>query len=410
MQRIRRGVGVCAIVLACGLRLQAHEVSVEQIVDVTIRPIGNRIEVGLRVPATLLLAAKLPQSADGDLDAAAMAGRLDIVAADVARNLDLRRDDVVLRLLTERARVGADRRSVEIELVYDGLAGEETQLSARLNAFDGPPLQPPRTIVDYILPSGPPQRVSVAGPATRVQFDPGAVDTVQQFAARALNVVLTFGDHVLFLACVLLPVRRARDTAHLFFAMMTGQVCAAAIVAIAPSAASALPAALMIAASTIVVVAIQNIVQARTVLTTAVTIAFGILSGGSVGQSFVLARGFAGAHQTVAFVTFVLVFVAAQLWLGWLMWGTRRWLHRAGAPERITTVVASVVVAHLALHRVFARADGVAQMVSISPGHALAGVSLSWAVLMMLIAAGEAIRQRRLARPIPESGSDTPAR
>src|SRR5262245_26289768 len=116
MQRVRRRVSVCLVLLALSPGLRAHEVSVEQIVELTIRPLGDRMDVRLRVPATLLADAKLPRLDDGGLDAKAMEGRLDIVAADAARNLDLRRDDTVLRLLSQHARVGADRTSVEIEL------------------------------------------------------------------------------------------------------------------------------------------------------------------------------------------------------------------------------------------------------------------------------------------------------
>jgi hypothetical protein len=381
-----------------------HDVTVDQVVEMTVRPLGNRLLVRLHVPATVLGEAKLPRLDDGRLDPAAVDRLLPVVAADTARNLDLRQDDVSLGSPVAMATLGADHVSVDVELEYaldarpnrlrQGSGGQDgsRHISARLNAFQGTQLQPPRTDARYLPASGEAQNISVTGAPRRVTFDPGPIETVRQFAAGALGAVLGAGDHLLFLVCLLLPVRRAREASRLVAAAIGAQALGTML---GGPGGAWLSAAAMIAASFITVAALQNVIGGGWRWTMGLAVGFGILNGFAFGDAFLSARQLAGSHQTIACIIFLSVVAIAQLWLGAVIWATRRWLDDVGAPGRIVTVLGSVIVAHEAVHRIAGRGQTLAEIGSVSADHALLWLTLAWGLVMLTAAAIEALRRHR---------------
>ncbi|HJZ78593.1 MAG TPA: hypothetical protein VKE51_42990 [Vicinamibacterales bacterium] len=392
----RTGALVAAVLLiASGAR--SHEVAVEQIVRVEMRAEADRLVVRMQIPETALTDARLPRLPDGTLDPAAIDPVLPIVAADVVRNLDVQQDGSPLRSADAAARVGADRTSVDVDATYpiDGAAG----LSARLNAFRGGPLQPVRTTVNYARGSGAPQTISIAGPPARVTFDPALPDSAQEFLARALAAALTFGDHLLMLACLLVPARTRRGAARVITTLIIAQAAGMVVFALGSDVlAPALPAAGMIAASLIVMAAVQNIVLARDRFVTVLVSGFGLLNGLAFGRIFTGEAQFAGAHRLAAFAVFVVVFALAESWLGAIAAATRTWLAGRGAPDRILTPLASALIAHSAVHHVIDRGHEIAQGGSFAAEHALLALAVGWAIVMVLVAAGEALREGRLPR------------
>jgi len=190
--------GRCWPLLAGTLLLSAvvaaHEVPAEQRIEMVMQRQGDRLVVRMRVPAALL----------GDAP-------IQIAAADAARNLDVRQDDAPLAAPALSAVTGTDRVWTDIELTYR-VDANANGISARLNGFRTLPMQPVRTTVTYVATNGRAQVLSIVGPA-RVDFDPGALATVQEFLARALRSVLTLGNHLLLIACLLMPlVKLADDT------------------------------------------------------------------------------------------------------------------------------------------------------------------------------------------------------
>ena len=385
----------------------SHEVPVEQIVRIDMAIQGDRLIVRMQVPATALIDARLPRLSDGTIDAAAMVTVLPIVMADVVRNLDVQQDGTPLRSADATSRVGADRKSIDIDATYqiDGTAG----LSARLNAFRGEPLQPVRTAVRYMPGTGAAQTISVAGPPARVTFDPAVLDAVQEFVARALTAVLAFGDHLLMLVCVLVPERTMRDSARVIATLIAAQAAGMIVSALAAGLlAPALPVTAMIASSVIVVAAVQNIVRARGGFVAASTALFGVLNGLAVGHLFATDAQFAGAHRVAAFAVFLVVFALAELWLGAIAAATRMWLAGRGAADRIVIPVASALIAHSAVHHVIDLGHVIAQSGSFAAEHAVVSLTLGWAIVMVLVAAREALRaghrQDQSARIVSSAG------
>jgi hypothetical protein len=393
LRHIPRHVVVAAAgILVLTALVRAHDVAVEQIVEVTVQPRGDELAVRLHVPASALGDAQLPALGDGTLDTARLAGPLQITAAETARALDLQQDDTVLALLRSSASVGSDRRSVDIELAYR-LPGGSAGLSARLNTFQSAPLRPVRTNVRYVAPAGPLQILSVTGNVMRVRFDPGRSDVASLFAARALTAVVAAGDHLLWLVCLLLPLRSAKESARLVGATLTGQVAAIAVAALYPTAATA-PLAATIAASAIAIGSLQNIVSARHAYVAALGFAFGILNGVTFGEGLGGEWQFGGSHVWTAAASFLLLVVAGQAWLAAIIWATRAWLATRGLPERAATLVVSMVIAHTAVHRTMERGRALVDG-GFTGKHLLLWLTLGWAATMTLIAIVAALRDRR---------------
>jgi hypothetical protein len=388
---IRLAALTCLIASAT---VRAHDVF-EQVVEMLVQPRGDRMLVRVHAPATVLVYARLPYLEDGTLNVAALDGPLRMVAADVARNLDIRQGDTALAPPAAVGKAGTDGKSVDVELTYV-IQDSPAEISARLNAFQAIG-QPVRTNVHFQPSSDRDELVSVAGAPVRVVLNPGALETVRQFVARGLRAVLDGGDHLLFLVCLLVPVRRARTAASLFGAMLAAQAGTLVISVIWPAAtARLLPALAMTGASVVVVAALQNIVQARLKWVRPLTIAFGALNGFAFGSTLVAAHQYAGSHRVLALAAFLAVVAAGQLWLGALMWGIRAWLHGLRLPEQVATVVASALVAHSALDSVVERSYAVAQTGTFGAERALVWLTLAWAAVILLTGVGKALRQQRM--------------
>jgi hypothetical protein len=368
--------------------LSAHEVIVEPIVDLTLEPQGDRLLVRLHVPAEVTGDAGLPGLLRGD--PAAVGDRLRIVAADIARNLDLQQEAASLADPAVTVRPADDRTSIEVELRYAIRAGA-AGLSARLNTFSAKE-GPVRTNALYRPASSGDQTVSVTGPPARIAFDPAASAVLPQFAVRGVRALLDNGDGLFFLVCLLLPVRRARPAAALVIAVACGQAIAIAVSLMRPTASPEWLAAVgMVAASAIVIVAAQNVVRAQLQWIVALALLFGAANGVALGEAASVSAQFAGAHRFLGLTAYSVVVVAAELWIGALLWAFRAWLDQSGVPERFVVILGSAIVAHDALHRLADRGFFLAQAGSFAAAHALVWLTLGWIAALLLVAISNAV-------------------
>jgi hypothetical protein len=386
-----RAVFAAAAVVVALAPLSAHDVVIEQVVEMIAQPQGERLAVALHVPVAVSGDRELPALlADGD--AAAIDARLHMVAADVAHNLDFAQGDTSLPAPAIVTRRGADGVSIDIELSYSTV--DESPFSARLNAFatTGAPV---RTHARFRTPSGRVDRISVTGPPARVIFDPPAALTLQQFAVRGLRALTDGGDHLWWLVCALLLVRPSRSALGLLASVAAAQAIAIVAASVAPAAVGPwLPAAGLIAASAIAIAAMQNVAAAKLRWVIAVAVTFGLLNGLAFGETMAGAAQLAGGHRLLAFAVFTGVVLLGELWLGTLGWMVRRWLDEQGLPERGMAILGSAFVAHDALHRMASRAESLTQSGSFGGERAIEWVALAWAGAVLLIGVANALERK----------------
>jgi hypothetical protein len=381
---------IAAGTIACRLvPISAHQVIVEQMADMRLADEGNQFVITLRVPAAVVGDSQLPGLLEGP-DTAALQARLRIVAADIAHNLDVRRASVTLADPIITARADASRTSLEVELRYPSRPGVD-RFSARVNAFsakDGPV----RTVARYQPGSGREQVLSVTGPAVRVTFDPLFASVLQEFGVRGVRALFAGGDHLLFLVCLLLPMRRPRSVLALVAAVVLGQAAAMILsVNLFPMSADRMAGAAMVAASATVIATLQGVVRARMRWTLPIALVFGALSGCGLAQTSGTTAQFGGAHSTAAMLAFAATFLIGEAWLAALAFALRAWLDERGLSDRIAAVIGLAMVAHQALHRVVYRAAIVAQAGSLADERVLLWLTLAWIGAVMLAAASNAL-------------------
>jgi hypothetical protein len=377
---------IAAVWLLLGPPLGAHSVIVEQLVDVQAALKSGQLTLQIHLPIGAILDAKLPLVPDGTLAPDAAPATLQVVAADTVRNLDVKQGDTTLKAQTVTVRPAADRTALDIVVVYpaDGVQG----LSARLNVFQGELLKPVRTTLTLQRDGVPPRSFSIAGSPQRVLVEPDAGDVVRRMLTLAASQVLTWSDPLLLLICLFLPGRRSGDavrlTALVFAGQLVGLFATSLLGPLSPTA-SALAATL--AASAVVVAALQIVVRARLRGTLVLAGGFGLLSGVALGGSALLPDlPFAGAHAALAGAVFAALVVAAEAWLAAIVWSTRAWLDSRGVPARGLALLGAVLVGHAAIHHVMDQGQAVTEAGSFAATHALMLIALGWTGVMLAIA------------------------
>ncbi len=365
--------------------VSAHDVVVEQVVDILIQPHGDRLVVNVHAPATVI--GKAPVAS---------------IAADIARNLDIRQGDAGLGAPAIVARAGADGSSIDPVFKYAMLTGAGG-LSARLNEFQST-AGPARSNVRFQPADGAGRIVSVTGPSARVALEPTVLEAAREFLARGVRAIFDGGDQLLFLVCLFLSIRRGRDAVTVAVALCAGQAVAIVASALAPSLSGAwVVAAATIAASAVVVAALQTIVSADLRWVTPLAAAFGAANGMTFGNTGAHALQLAGAHQLTAIAVFLVAVAGVEGWLAALLWMTRNWLAGFALPARMLSLVAAVAIAHTAVHRASDRADLLAQAGTFASERALLWLTLGWAIVMLAVAAIEAMHGRVAHEPQPDA-------
>ena len=294
----RRRLCAAAVILLLVAPLSAHDVVVEQVVEMTLQPHRDHLAVTLHVPATASGDRDLPAVLAGQ-DAAAIEARVRIVAADLAHNLDVEQGDTSLAPQAIVARPGVDGASLDIDLRYPTV--NDGPYSARMNAFTATTIAPVRTNARFHAAGGRIDLISVVGAPVRVVFDPPVTLALRQFAGRGLRALVNGGDHLLWLICALLLVRRARPVLALFAAVAASQTVAILASSVVPAVlAPWAPVAGVIAASAVAITAMQNVAAARLRLVVAVGVLFGVMNGLTFGDTVASAAPFAGGHRWMA--------------------------------------------------------------------------------------------------------------
>jgi len=407
--------------------VSAHDVTTEQIITVFVQAEGNQVIFLLRVPMSVLADANLPKLASGQLDTGAIDGPLRLVAADISNNLAVRQGGIILSQPTatvlvspasdtsfaafptalahvRTARMPVDQPIVtaqafaDFELRYPAQQGGNQGLSARLNTFRAQ-RQRIRTVAHYVLPSGDTRTFRVAGPPERIVFDPDRTEVFREFVSRGQRGLLGGGDHLLFLLCLAVPVRRAAAAAvaRLFAAVAIGQASVVLAFALGFSMTpDALLVIAMIAASAVVIAALQNIAGADRRWVWLLALGFGVLNGCTFGGSMADARPFAGTHVALAVMVFLLVIELGQFCVTAQLWATRTWLEECGLPVRIPAIVLSALVAHAGVNRVVERQDALSPVGAGVLDSALVLLVLGWVCVILLPGVIEMLTGRRV--------------
>jgi len=224
-----------------------------------------------------------------------------------------------------------------------------------------------------------------------VRLDPRWFQAASRFVVDGFFHILGGVDHLLFLLCLVIPFRRLRALIVIVtsFTVAHSVTLIASAYDMAPSALWFPPLVETLIATSIVYMALENIVSPALNRRWVITFAFGLVHG--FGFSFALrdTLQLAGSHVLTSLLWFNVGVELGQLLVLVLAVPALDALFRYGVPERIGTIVLSALVAHTGWHWMTERGSRLAQYQFAWPVFDLAFLDLllRWAMVAVGVAA-----------------------
>ncbi|HVS62024.1 MAG TPA: HupE/UreJ family protein [Thermoanaerobaculia bacterium] len=408
----------------------AHEVPGDVTVQVLVRPEGERLLVAVRVPVEAMQEVGIPVTGQGMLDLAAT--RRSEVLADAASlwigdNLEVQANGEplpILGLAAVRVSLPSDRSFSSWESALDHLHGEPLPETlqipwqqAMLDAlFEGAipsedaalAIRPRferlglrvRTALTFLPPDGAARAYELHGDPGLVRLDPRWHQAAARFVELGFFHILGGIDHLLFIGCLVIPLRRLRELVLVVtsFTVAHSVTLIAAALGLAPDALW-FPALVELAiAASIVWMAFENILGVGARRRWVLTFGFGLVHG--FGFSFALRETlqFAGSHLVTSLLAFNLGVELGQVFVLVLLVPVLDLLLRRVVAERIGIVLLSALIAHTAWHWMTERASTLGQyridwpLIDAIPPRALPWLAL---VVVLAVPAWRALREAR---------------
>ena len=206
--------------------------------------------------------------------------------------------------------------------------------------------------------------MSVSPSSGRVALNPGRAQTALGFAWLGIQTFCTSADCLLLLACLMIPMRKVRDSVAILAAFAFANVISLAGAALGFAPDNPWFAALeaMLSALIIFLLALGNVFGAHLQRRRLWTGIFGLLWGFEFAKVLADRVQFAGVHSQVALWSLALgIDIGALLALAAISVGLALILRGARA-GRVGIVVLSVIVAHAAWHWLIERVTAFWQM------------------------------------------------
>lgn len=368
-------------IFALPVASHADDVPLSVAVQAYIKPEGNNLRVLLRVPMDALGEVDFPtRGVPGSLIFSEADSALETATNVYILNaLQFFEDDRMLEEKTlERVRVSlpSDRsfNSFEqaIENVNKERLADSTDLYWRQGMLDVLVTYPIRssesrfsvdarlaglgvetnTVLRFVLPSGAERPFSFVGNPGLVFLDPSWFQASWRFIELGFKHILAGMDHLLFLLCLLIPMRSVRALVPVItsFTVAHSITLIASVFGVLPSVLWFPPLIETLIALSIVYMAFENIVGFKQENRWLVTFGFGLIHG--FGFSFLLTESmqFAGAHLITALLSFNVGVEFGQLLVLVLVVPLLRILFKHVVAEKVGIILLSALVAHSAWH------------------------------------------------------------
>jgi hypothetical protein len=225
------------------------------------------------------------------------------------------------------------------------------------------------TVVRLVTPDGNVRAFELRGDPGLVQLDPRWHQAALHFVKLGFTHILDGTDHLLFLACLVIPFRRLRPLILVVtaFTVAHSVTLIASALGVAPDALWFPPLIETLIAASIVFLALENIVRgANTTARWAIACGFGLVHG--FGFSFALRETlqFAGAHLLTSLLSFNIGVELGQVLVLLVLVPALSLFFRYVVAERIGIILLSAIVAHTAWHWMTERWEALSQFPSPS--------------------------------------------
>jgi hypothetical protein len=370
-----------ALLLVAPARPAAHEIPSDVKVQMFVRPDGNRLRVLVRFP--------MASTADTVQWPVLREGFLDLSRAD-----DAMREAASLFLVDYLAAYEGDRLLAPptVTAVRAAQPADESfdSYDRALANVTGPPLPPDEefviaqgmihalidyaiesdrsafsihpnfarlgvevlTVMRFLPPDGEERMFSLHEDPGLVRLDPSWFQAAWLFVEEGFFHILDGIDHLLFLFCLVIPFRRPRALLVIVtsFTVAHSITLIASAYGVAPDVGWFPPLVETLIATSIVYMALENIVAPGLRRRWIITFAFGLIHG--FGFSFALRETlqFAGAHLITSLLAFNVGVEIGQIVVLAAMIPALGLLFRYGVAERAGTIILSALIAHTGWH------------------------------------------------------------
>ncbi len=358
---------------------QAHDIPSDVRIQAFVKPQGQQLQLLLRVPLGAMNEVDMPLRGPGYLDLARAEAALR-VAAELwfADNLSLWEGDQPLprpKLVGARVSLASDRSFASWDTALAHLRSEpipaNTELHWKAQHFDLLLTFPiasdtarfsiePRwarmglkvvSTLRFLPPGGAERALEFHGNPGRLFLDPRWHQAASRFVVDGFWHILQGTDHLLFIACLVIPFRRLRPVVVMATAFTLAHSLTLAVSALgyAPKALWFVPCVELLIAASIVALALENMLGASTRRRWVAAFVFGLVHG--FGFAFALGESlqFAGSHLATALLAFNVGVECGQLALLLVLLPALNLLRRR-IPERAVVLVLSALMAHNAWH------------------------------------------------------------
>ncbi|MES2179954.1 MAG: HupE/UreJ family protein [Gemmatimonadota bacterium] len=372
--------GVLTLTLGTAAPANAHEIPGTVAVLAYVKPEGRALHVVMRVPLEAMRDIDIPLSPQGFLDIRAVQPLLPEAATQwIADYLKVYENGRLLkgtRLAGVRISLPSDRSFVEYRTASlhfrDPPNDAVTDLpwrQAMLDvAFDYPieseqsafSIDPSlahlgvhtNTVLRFLPPDRPERAFAYSGNPGLVALDPRWHQAARRFVQLGFTHILSGIDHLLFLLCLVIPLRRLRPliVVATSFTLAHSITLAISALGFAPDALWFPPLIEVLVALSIVYMAIENIVGARLDRRWLVAFAFGLVHGFAFSFALRESMQFGGAHVAASLLAFNVGVELAQLLVVAVALPLLSLLFRRVVDERMGTIILSALVAHTTWH------------------------------------------------------------
>ena len=393
---LRRFPGGARVVLTAALlvslctNVAAHEIPGDVTIQAWFKPEGQRLRLLVRVPLVAMRDMNYPTRGDktlGILDLSRAESLLrDAATLWVGEAIDVYEGDTRLpppRLVEVRPSLPSDRSFTSsydeaLAHVTGPRLPDDTELpwsSGVLDVLFESPIQSDRspfsvdsrldrlglrtiTVLRVVLPDGTVRAFEFVGTTGHVRLDPRLHQAAFQFVKLGFTHILDGIDHLLFLFCLVIPFRRFRALVAVVTAFTVAHSITlfASAYNLAPDALWFPPLIETLIATSIVYMALENIVGANVKRRWVITFAFGLVHG--FGFSFALRQTlqFAGSHLLTSLLSFNIGVELGQLLVLVALIPALDLLFKYVVAERLGTIILSALVTHTAWHWMTERA------------------------------------------------------
>lgn len=371
----------CLIQLICLVNFaQAHDIPSRVTVNAFVKPEGGELTALIRVPMEALGEVSFPLRGPGFLQFSEAQFALDdaariyiteslkfyengeeLIDKDLQRtrvslpsNRSFSSFDVALaNLMSPPLDDSTDlfwRQGVLDVLVTYPIESEDSDFS--VNPELGTLSDQTTTVLRFLLPSGAERVFNYLGNPGVVELDPRWHQAAFRFVTMGFEHILEGIDHLLFLFCLVIPLRSIRALIPVVtsFTIAHSITLISASFGVAPGALWFPPLIETLIALSIVYMAFENIVGVKLEHRWMITFGFGLIHGFGFSFLFSETLQFAGGHLFSSLLAFNIGVELGQLFVLILVIPVINLLFRYLVEERVGTILLSALLAHSAWH------------------------------------------------------------